>query len=108
MRVGVRPLLSLSASPTSTPLGGSVTFSGAVTPAAAAAKGGAVQFTIRRNGVVIQTPGQGVNTATGTYSWVFKPSQAGTYTVQASYTTPDTANYAGTATSQVASFSVVP
>jgi hypothetical protein len=39
---------------------------------------------------------------------VFKPSQAGTYTVQATYTMPDTANYAGTAASPAASFSVVP
>jgi hypothetical protein len=108
VNVGVRPLLSLTASPTNIALGGSVTFSGAVNPAAAAAKGGSVQFTIKRNGVVIQTPGTGVNTATGTYGWVFKPSQAGTYTVQASYTTPDTANYAGTAISPSASFSVVP
>jgi hypothetical protein len=110
VRVSVQPLLSLSVSPTSTPLGNgsnTVTFSGAVTPAAAAAKGGSVQFTITQNGVV-KTSGTGVNTATGTYSWGFKPSQAGTYTVQASYTTPDTTNYAGTATSQVASFSVVP
>src|SRR5919202_2108947 len=107
-QVGVRPLLSLTVSPTSTPLRSSVTFSGAVNPAAAAAHGGSVQFTIQRNGVVIQTSGQGVNTATGTYSWVFNPSQAGTYTVQASYTSPDKVNYAGTATSSSASFSVVP
>ena len=42
--------------------------------------------------------------ATAPCPWVFKPSQAGTYTVQASYTTPDTTNYAGTATSPSASF----
>jgi Chitobiase/beta-hexosaminidase C-terminal domain len=106
--VGVRPLLSLSVSPTNAPVGSSITFSGAVNPATAAAKGGSVQFTIKRNGVVIQTSGTGVNTATGTYSWVFKPSQAGTYTVQASYTSPDKANYAGTAASPSASFSIVP
>jgi hypothetical protein len=100
-RVSVAPGLSLNLSSTNLVLGQTTTFSGAVNPSAATVKGGSIQFTIRRNGAVIQTSGTGVSTANGTYSWAFKPSTTGQYSVQASYTSPDTANYAATSSSVV-------
>jgi hypothetical protein len=104
-KVTVSPTVALNLSATNLVIGQSTTFSGAITPVAATAKGGSVQFTIRRNGAVVQTSGTGVNNTTGAYSWTYKPSSTGAYTVQASYTSPDTASYT-TGTSSVVNFVV--
>jgi hypothetical protein len=104
-KVTVATKLSLNLSSTNLVVGQTTTFSGAVTPTAATAKGGSVQLTIRRNGTVVQTSGTGVSNTTGTYSWTYKPSSTGQYTVQASYTSPDTASYT-TGTSSVVNFVV--
>lgn len=101
VRVNVRVQVSMNLSVTNVPLGQSVTISGAVTPA----NPGNLSLRILRPDGRTDNIGVGlVNNST--YSFVYKPSFVGSYTVQAVYTPKDTINYLGNSSAS-AGFSVV-